>query len=367
MTTSRRAHTGKRVATAARRWGMRALVIVLSLVASSLAAPRARAQLVVTSAERGILRVAPDGTPLEVLSPTPAALGRMRGEHALVFLVAGRNELRELDLATRVERVIAALPGELGLGCGGLFGSRLHGTVAEPYVLADHLHFEASMAVDDTRACFEVMDRNLNMASVILDVEVSLASGTITHQVAFSEECGALDDAAREALPCTPVLRAAARQAPGSVRARPMPWSLEGEGDRVRLVGPRGRSRRVAILDASIETVSRDGRWAVVAGNREEGDYLYRSLYLLDRRRGAIHPIGFAGDDPGAGAEGHSWPAALSPAELADPVRVAGHGFVVTGETSVRWIEAGRALVLGGDLVVRPGRGVARLPGLLVR
>jgi hypothetical protein len=40
-----------------------------------------------------------------------------------------------------------------------------------------------------------------------------------------------------------------------------------------------------------VEAVSADGRWALVGGNIDSGDYVYRQLYLLDLRRGAVHPI----------------------------------------------------------------------------
>jgi len=119
---------------------MRLLVVLVGLFFVTPPGLAAQAQYLVTSPERGVLRVSRDGTALEVLSSTPAARGRLRGEGHVVFLAAGRNELRELELATGSERVVATLPGDLGLGCGGMFGSRQHENPGEPYVVADHLH-----------------------------------------------------------------------------------------------------------------------------------------------------------------------------------------------------------------------------------
>ena len=96
--------------------------LLLATLALLLQPPqRAAAQLFVASETAGILRVSPAGEVLEVLSTTPVILGRMAGPHQILFLTPTSNELHALDLATHTERIVATLPGDSGLGCGGIF------------------------------------------------------------------------------------------------------------------------------------------------------------------------------------------------------------------------------------------------------
>lgn len=336
-----------------------ALAVVL------LSPSAASAQLLVTSETQGILRVHADGTVEDVLSRTPAIVGRMRDAAHVVFLVRGSNELRELDLATRTERTVATLPGDLGLGCGGSWGTHDEGPLPAPYQVVDHVQFAESFAADSTRAYFEVMDRNLNMASVLAQIEVDLGTGAVSPVVTLSETCGTLEDSAREALPCSRMFRAEATRVRRGGRARAGSWSVAEAGARGFLVDPRGRRRGVALREPSIELVSPSGRWAVVSANRDEGDYIYRDLFLLELRRGRLFPIVAPERQPDAAALRAAWPRPIGPRELSDAERLADLGHSVVGETAVRWM--GETLVLGERLLVRPGRGSVRLPGPLVR
>jgi len=327
--------------------------------------PRVTASpLLVTHPEQGILRVRPDGSVEEVLTRTPATVGRMRDRGRVLFLSPGTNELRELDLTTRAERTVAPLPRHLGPGRGGNWREREPGEVAaEPYLVVDHLQFAESFAADSAHACFEVMDRNLNMVSVIAAIDVDLATGGVTSTVTLSDTCGALERAAIDALACTRVIRDRSRAHRGGGRTRPGSWSFAETADRAFLVDPRGRRHAIALREPAIELVSPSGRWAVVAANRDEGDYIYRSLFLLDLRRGLLFPI----QGPGEDASNHTaaWPRPLARRELASAEYLERVGHGVAGETAVRWL--GETLVLGERLLVRPGQGSVELPGPLVR
>jgi hypothetical protein len=152
------------------------LVLLASMTAVSHAQRRTPRSVLVFSAEQGILEVDPRTAAVaRVVTPTHASVARRRDAEHVLFLVEGTNELRELDVQSGQERAIATLPGDVGLGCGGLWGSDADSeTRHEPYLVSEQLMFAQSMAVDSEHACFEVMDRNLNMASVVGQIEVNL-------------------------------------------------------------------------------------------------------------------------------------------------------------------------------------------------
>jgi len=347
------------------------LLFVFGLLGGSNAWPAA-AEHLVTSRERGILQVDDAGTVAAVVTSTPAVVGRMRDATHVIFLTPATNELRELDLTSRTERVVATLPGDVGLGCGGQWGSDAEGDARrEPYLVGDQLMFASSMAVDADRACFEVMDRNLNMASVIAQIEVDLRTAAVRSWLTFvledrASSCVAIPEGEADALPCTQLLRLRARQERSGGRPGVDSWTPRDHGERGAIVGPNGARRRLAIVQPMLETVSPSGRWAVIGGNREEGDYIYRSLWLLELRRGLVFPIEGPTDvEPETTVRAPRWPPPLSPRELADPEAMIRHGYGVAGETAIRWL--GRTLVLGERLLVTPGVGSVVLPGPLVR
>ncbi len=351
---------------------MRNSLLLFALLLGSGASP-VLAQHLVTSRERGVLQLDDAGTVTAVLTSTPAVVGRMRDAAHVVFLTPTNNELRELDLTSHAERVVATLPGDVGLGCGGQWGSDAEGDARRaPYLVGDQLMFASSMAVDADRACFEVMDRNLNMASVIAQIEVDLRTASVRSWLTFVTEdrassCVAIPEAEADALPCTQLLRVRARQERAGGRLGVGGWTLRDQGERGVIVGPDGARRRLAIVQPVLETVSPSGRWAVIGGNREEGDFIYRSLWLLDLRRGLVFPIAASREEePETGARTVApWPRPLTRRELADAPAMMRHAYGVTGETAIRWL--GRTLVLGEALLVTPGRGTVVLPGPLVR
>lgn len=332
--------------------------------------------VLVASRELGIVEVdASSAAVVRTITATHASIARRRDSTHAVFLVEGTNELREVDLTSGVERTIATLPGDVGLGCGGQWGSSAAGEAPHPpYVVSDALWFSTSMAVDADHACFEVMDRNLNMASVVAQIEVDLRTSAIRSWITWvladePSSCIALAEAEETALPCTQLLRRRSREAGTAGRARTGHWTVrEGAGEQSMglLVPPTGRARRLAVREPHIETISPDGRWAVIGGNREEGDYIHRSLWMLDLTSGRLFGHGDDDDDdtrtPTPAVRG--WPAPIAPRELADPRRMERGAFGASGETSVRW--RGRTLVLGDQVIVTPGRSIVRLPGPIV-
>jgi len=114
------------------------------------------------------------------------------------------------------------------------------------------------------------------------------------------------------------------------------------------------------------ESTSPSGRWAVLGGDVSEGDYIHRSLVLLDRTTGDLFPIR---------PKGGPWPAAL-----ARPTAVAGKPtpplklpvqktIGAVGETETRWLGTSTAseLLVIDALVVRPGATSFSVKGRLAR
>lgn len=363
------------------RWIILALSSCFAASSASVEAqPRTAATptstVLVASRAHGLLEVDPaTAMATRVVTATHASIARRRDATHVVFLVEGTNELREVDTTSGVERTIATLPGDVGLGCGGEWGSSAAGEAPyPPYVVSDRLMFSTSMAVDDDHACFEVMDRNLNMASVVAQIEVDLHTSAVRSWITWvlSDEpsaCHAISEAEQAALPCTQLFRRRAREADTRGRARAGRWSVrETRSDPPMglLVPPTGRARRLAIREPHLETISPDGRWAVIGGNRDEGDYIYRSLWMLELTTGRIFGLGEDddGDDDNPAPAVRRWPAPIAPRELAHAQRLIDAAYGVIGETSIRW--RGNTLVLGDSVIVTPGRSIVRLPGAIV-
>ena len=187
--------------------------LLLATLALLLQPPQqAAAQLFVASKTAGIPRVLPEAEVLEVLSTAPAILGRMAGPHPILFLTPTNNALHALDLTTHAERIVTTLPEDSGLGCGGIFRGPTERADGKPDLVSNHVHFDASVVVDASHACFEVVDRNLNVMSVQTMLDVPLDGSAITTTMVYSEHCGSLSSEAREALSCTRLIRQRQRQ-----------------------------------------------------------------------------------------------------------------------------------------------------------
>ena len=96
---------------------------------------------------------------------------------------------------------------------------------------------------------------------------------------------------------------------------------------------------------AQEEAIAPSGRWSVLSHPSDQGDYIHRALFLLDRQKKVVYPIV-------AGA----FPKALGAGELKRLADVKGTVDAVF-ESTVRWLE-GEALLVDGLLVVPGQRGV---------
>jgi hypothetical protein len=212
--------------------------------------------------------------------------------------------------------------------------------------------------------CIELMDRNVNMASLAVAMRVDLETGKVERRLTLGkEECkppddvavddGESDDVQSDKRGCT---AEAARPAQGAPASFPFTFA---DGALLR----QGSSKRVLTIrgydDALL--ISPSGRWAVLGGDQEDGDYIHRSLVLLDRATGHVFPIR---------ASPH-WPAPLLPASktkarLETPIP---RTVSVVGETDVRWLGTGEEteLLVIDDLVVKPGGASFSVKGEIPR
>jgi hypothetical protein len=139
-----------------------------------------------------------------------------------------------------------------------------------------------------------------------------------------------------------------------------LPFDFEDE--QVMASGPSGSRTAVArLLGYTSEVSSPSGRWMVLGGDVEEGDYIHRLLVLLDRTTGEVFPIR---QRPGA------WPAPLSAKGSKPPRRILVHRTIsVVAETDLRWLgrSAASELLVVDDLVLRPERASFLVKGQIVR
>jgi hypothetical protein len=278
--------------------------------------PGAPPTLVVAD-EHGVREVGYDGTVVRTLTKTPAQRPRfVPGGKDIVFYTRPQGELRRISLETGGEHSVAVLPRTFKT-CDRM-PSYPPGHV---FLLGDlDVQGDEDFAVDaaGTRACMTLMDRNANMLNVRIELEIDLSSGVVRHRVQIGGDCTKAKAAWRG---CE-----GAREPPP--RAAPFPLASLGEGP-----------------ELTEEAVAPGARWSVLSVPGDVADYVYRSLFLLDRERKRIFPI-VAGP----------FPAPLAPGEASRNKDGRGTVYAV-GETPVRWL-GGDALLVGGLLVLPGQRGV---------
>jgi len=196
------------------------------------------------------------------------------------------------------------------------------------------------------------MDRNNNMANVAIDVLVDLNNGKVSRWLTLGEE---------DCLPPTGVKVAGASDrmdCPFSEEATPepptppeFPFTFSEKG--VLKMGSDVAGTPILEIpgyqpDSSGPSPS--GRWLVLSGDQEDGDYIHRALVLLNRENGEVFPIVLR----------RSWPSPLRPVGKRNPPRIKtpiAKTSPVVGETDVRWLGTSKdsECLIVDDLVVKPG------------
>jgi hypothetical protein len=292
---------------------------------SAAPAPTATASAPLTlivAGDSGVLEVGLDGAVKRTLARSPARRPRLTaGGKEVLFFARDLAEIRRITLATGAVARVAALPRSFAI-CAG--GGRKNVAIGDLDVQDPD-----DFVVDGGALCMSLMDRNANMANVRVHVRVDLASGAVQHRVSAG---GACDPKAPDLPACAPP-----PEPPPAAAAAPFPLSSLG-------------------LPATVkeESVSPSGRWSVLSQETEGGDYIHRSLLLLDRRERRVYTL----------AKG-PFPSPLASAQLASPQTITGTADAV-GESDVRWI-GGRDLLLVDRLLVTPEQGGVELPGDVAR
>lgn len=281
------------------------------------APPPPRAIPLIAARETGLYEITRDGGDVRRLCATPAQRPRwlVPGKR-LLFLSRDTTQLRSLELPAATERGIAQLPIAFPPcpgGTGPAWPLRLHG--------------DDDFVVEPGRACIRLMDRNANMASYYLDLRVDLATGrTESYARAIADLCKLPQ---REPPSCDHDLR-----------------PLRASAGPLEHAGPAG---------FWAQSLSPTGRWAVLLGNHEEGDYLYEQIALYEIATKRSFPV------PGVRRPSSAaWPAPLTAAQLALGAEQLGQILEsVTGETPVYWLAGPDDRLVVGEALIVPGVRIA--------
>lgn len=303
----------------------------LALLVLFVLAPAARAETLFVAGDHGVREVDLDGKTLRVVSREKCSRPRLMPDRkGLLCLARSRAELRRLDLETGTSAKVAALPRTFRI-C-----KQPEQDEETTYKLADLDVQSADDFVIDQRgraACLELMDRNMNMANVIISLRAPLQGGKVLWAVAVTHECPGPKLAA-----CEPVAPASSKPPAGAYDLQDG-WLVAGKKQIVRI----GQG------DFLNDAVSPGGKWSVIGGDIVEGDYIHRTLYLLNRQDGTIRTI--------AGKSSVLTRKQLRAMKL--------DSMSAVGETDIRWL-SDDALLIDSTLAF-PGRGLVELGGEVAR
>jgi hypothetical protein len=216
------------------------------------------------------------------------------------------------------------------------------------------------------RACMNLMDRNINMASVWVQVFVDLDRGKVRRSLIMGKEV-CVPPAGVKVVDSDAAGGACAVSLPSEEHAdRAFPFAFKGRepedefGILVRATGER--VLKIRRYYEHSEGNSPSGRWVLLRGDQEDADYIHANVVLLDRETGEVFPI----------REGRTWPAPLRATgkrglpHIKIPIEETAS---VVGETDVRWLgdSADTELLVLGELVVNPGHSAFSVSGEIAR
>ncbi|HTV22978.1 MAG TPA: hypothetical protein VMG12_30015 [Polyangiaceae bacterium] len=340
-------------------------------VSAADAAPRPASELIVGSA-RGLEAWSLDGSKHRVISPGAALHPRWLDAGTIVAIAPrDTSDMPRLSAGATLQRISLADGRRSELAAVPPFACKTPASKADPEGLEGSgwsydvdLQDEGDFELDRTghRACLRLLDRNVNMASVILDVHVNLQKHSVQRWLVTGEDVCPAPRGVRRGEPtssCNGAAEPPAEAAPasGGGYAYDMP---QADGEVIQTTPQGTRTALKLGLDYSPEARSPSGRCRVLGGDTVEGDYLYRRLSLLDRESGRVYPI-----LEKAGA----WPRAIEPSPGSPPTLPPIESAILApGEADVRWLHLPEGEVLVVDsAVVRPGVGSFSVDGVLAR
>jgi hypothetical protein len=342
-----------------------------------------------------------DGSSKRMISPGSTLHPRWYDAESVVALAVDSGHdlsagarLERISLRDGTRRVLAKLPP---FACAAAVRLPVEGQPASPAAVAStesaaSAHIEpvgldvqttSEFKVDHVKqvACLDLMDRNTNMATLGMRVRVDLASGKVLRWMTLgAEDCqlpadvlagvppdddvcntlmqyvpptSAIPSREDEPLASTPADASSAVAAPAAVQ---LPFGFEDE--RVTQLKAGGKPiAKLSLEGYEVELASPSGRWLLLGGDPEEGDYMYRRLLLLDRQTGELFAVQHE-----AGA--FPKPLKAQGKRVRTPVRDAS---LLQFEADVRWVgdSAESELLVIDDLLVRPGERAFSVAGEL--
>jgi hypothetical protein len=326
-----------------------------------------QAELIVGS-KRGLEAWRADGSSRRLISGGAALYPRWLDDKTILVIVARAPE--DLAKGARLERISLANGKRSRVARVPPFAcqrSRDAGTEEREPELGLHLEDPGDFEVDEggRRVCIDLMDRNVNMVSYWVRVVIDLKKGRVERWLTMGQEtcippAGVKVTDAEHLPDCTPADKStteadASRSFPFDFTDDGILRQGQGENGQPMLKIPGYESERLLLSSPS-------GRWIVLRGDVEEGDYIHASLVLLDREEGEIYPI----------QEGRTWPPPLrAPGKQKLPrIKTPIDDTVsVVGETDVRWLgaSADTELLIVGDLVLKPGEFSFAVDGSIAR
>lgn len=304
---------------------------------------------ILVAGDQGVRLVSLKGESLHVLSKTPAmGLRILPGTpQRAVFLGKKDGTLRVLDLASGKEETVTKVPDTLGINCGGIWG--------KAYNPSEFIHADRDLLYDPVKKqiCMVLGDRNENMRNVEVRVRIDLAGkpGRVQHSLTMPGSCKKPEKSIPKCR-TTPTKRAKAKADQG--KKWPFYWKSAKDFVENRVPKePHGEPKYTLRKDNfGVDARSPSGRWVVLSGNIEGGDYIYRQVVLLDQKTGEFFPVkkGAASGKP------------LNPLSLEEMRAMQESTTAITGETRLAWLEK-RDLLLVGELLVEPGKKASPLGG----
>ena len=326
-----------------------------SLAGKLEAAKATHGGLLIIADRKGIHALAPDLSLVADLSPARANHLRVvqsASQLLLYFVVPAKRQIVRLDLVSGSHKVLATLPllqnecfrGAIGPGpepegqptaAGAAQDPTATAAPAEGAVAAaegvapavaskpvnplDYIQGESDFGVDPAGkfACFQISDRNANMANVMLSFRVDLTSGKTTERVVFGgEECQTLVKGVPNTKPlCTIPAVHAPRPAPTQ------PWPFNAKA-----------------LHFDAEATSDSGRFGFLRDAEvvaEQGDYVYLAPFVFDAQTGTVLVV----------TSKTLVPANL--AKLRKSQKLPKNTLVFPGEAGAFWLAGADVLVLG--------------------
>jgi len=308
--------------------------------------------LLLVADRKGIHALAPDLSKVADLSAAQAThlrVDRSGENRALFYVVPAKRQIVRLDLRTGEAKVLATLPkvkNACFLSATG-YGPAAEepaaeGAAQDPTAAAapaqapapaaraaaadgpalnplDYVQDERDFGIDAAAkvACFQISDRNANMANILINYRVDLATGKAQDRVIFGgETCQTIVKGKPVTKPLCEVQR---QPTPTPAAAKAWPFS------------PKAQHFESDALSAS-------GRFAVLRDSEvvaEQGDYVYLATFVFDSQTGATLAVTSKGLVP------------ANLAKLRKSQKLPKNTLVAPGEAELFWLGNTDVLILG--------------------